>query len=154
MGIERVRRAKETVQGLIEMLHGEIIDLSKNLSITTEPLGAVAIHLTTDPHAKIDTGKKLLSRDEAMKGLHKLAGMLEHDRRLSETKEILLYSWIVTEHPELCRMLGFSLDDGTHPLTERLNRMYMLEKKYSNLKDTKPSLAKMKREEFLQRYGS
>ena len=116
-------------------------------------LRSLSLHIRKPPDEEKASG--LTPTSTIIDGLHKLAAMLVKNPRFADTKEIVAFSWVVAKNPHLLERLGFHIaTDKTYPLYERLERAYLLEKKYSHLKDLEPNLATITREEFLERYGS
>ena len=86
-------------------------------------------------------------------GLERLAEMLEREARLKKTKRITVTSWIITEHSNLFRKAGFTLDN------QGINYIRDIERYKSNLENippekrgVEPERAIISREELVKRY--
>lgn len=130
------------------------IEINSILDATLETSEVLSLHLARKD-AYSPEKKGLIIAD----GLRTLATKLKTDHNLRLVKEIVAMSWIVTEYPRVMEGLGFEVEVENHPLAGLLRRKYKWNNKpvISDVKPehrhTKPSLAVISKEKFLQRYG-
>ncbi len=91
--------------------------------------------------------------------LRTLGDKMKTGEKFDDAKDVLMFSWAVTQFDSLVRNLGFEIDtEKAHPLYGSLAREYnamkLLSPTLRRYKNIEPSLAIMTKEDFILEYGS